>query len=113
MRSDSEIQKDVKEQLWWEPFLNVAEIGVLVQNGIVTLSGQVDSYLKKVTAERAVKKVAGVKAVAEELQVSIRPLFRRTDTEIAQAILHALQWHPAVQEDKIRFKVEDGAVTLE
>ena len=68
MKTDLEIQKDVVEQLKWEPFLNAAQIGVSVKNGIVTLSGQVDAYSKKILAEKAAKKVAGVKAIAEELQ---------------------------------------------
>lgn len=113
MRSDTQIQKDVMEQLKWEPFLNAAQIGVAVQNGIVTLSGQVDSYAKKVTAENAAKKVAGVKAIAEDLQISVSPSFNTTDTEIAQAVLDALKWHSAVQEEKIKVRVENGHVRLE
>lgn len=113
MRSDTQIQKDVMEQLKWEPFLNSAEIGVAVKNGIVTLSGQVDSYAKKMTAEKATKKVAGVKAIAEDIQISISPLFNTTDTEIAEAVLNALKWHSAVQEDKIKIRVENGNVRLE
>lgn len=113
MRSDTEIKNDVQEQLNWEPLLNAAEIGVAVKKGIVTLSGQVDSYLKKVTAERTVKKVMGVKAVAEDLQVGPSSLYKRTDTEIAEVILDTIKWHLAIQEDKIKFEVENGIVTLE
>jgi osmotically-inducible protein OsmY len=113
MRSDTQIQKDVMEQLKWEPFLNAAEIGVAVKNGIVTLSGQVDSYSKKITAEKATKKVAGVKAIAEDIQINVSPFFNTTDTEIAEAVLNALKWHSAVQEEKIKIKVENGNVRLD
>jgi osmotically-inducible protein OsmY len=113
MKSDLQIQKDVIEELRWEPFLNSSEIGVAVKNGIVTLSGQVDSYSKKLFAEKAAKKVAGVKAVAEDIQVGILPGSRKTDTEIAEAVLNALKWHSAIQDEKIKIKVENGNVKLE
>lgn len=67
MKTDIQIQKDVMEQIKWEALLNAAEIGVSVKNGVVTLSGHVDSYFKKTAAEKAVKKVGGVKAVAEDI----------------------------------------------
>jgi osmotically-inducible protein OsmY len=113
MKNDTQIQKDVMEELRWEPFLSASEIGVAVKNGIVTLSGKVDTYSKKLLAERATKRVGGVKAVAEDIQVGISPAFRKTDTEIAEAVLNALKWHTAVQEEKIKIKVEDGNVKLE
>jgi osmotically-inducible protein OsmY len=113
MKSDIEIQKDVMEEIKWEPFLNASEIGVAVKNGIVTLTGMVDNYSKKASAEKAAKRVVGVKAVAEEIQVGISPSFKKTDTEIAEAVLNALKWHTAVQEEKIKINVEDGIVKLE
>jgi osmotically-inducible protein OsmY len=113
MKSDIQIQEDVMEELKWEPFLNASEIGVAVKNGIVTLSGQVDSYSKKLTAENAAKKIAGVKAIAEDIQIGVSPAYNKTDTEIAEAVLYALKWHSAVQEEKIKIKVEDGNVKLE
>jgi osmotically-inducible protein OsmY len=113
MKSDIEIQKDVMDQLMWEPILNAAEIGVAVNNGIVTLSGIVDNYSKKMAAEHAAKKVAGVKAVAEDIQVGISPEFRKTDTEIAEAVVYALKWNISVPDEKIKTKVEDGIVSLE
>jgi osmotically-inducible protein OsmY len=112
MKSDNQIQNDVMAQLKWEPFLNASEIGVAVRNGIVTLSGQVDSYYKKRSAEEAVKKVSGVKAIAEDIQIGVSPAYSKTDTEIAEAILIALKWHTAIQEEKIKVKVDDGNVTL-
>jgi len=113
MKNDLQIQKDVIEELRWEPFLNSSEIGVAVKNGVVTLSGQVDSYSKKIIAEKVAKNVSGVKAVAENIQVGILPGFRKTDTEIAEAVLNALKWHSAIQEEKIKIKVENGNVRLE
>lgn len=113
MKSDIEIQKDVIEQLKWEPFLNAAQIGVSVKNGIVTLSGQVDTYSKKMLAEKAAKKVAGVKAIAEDIQVGISPSYKRSDAEIAEAVVNALKWHTMIPEDKIKVSVEEGNVKLE
>jgi osmotically-inducible protein OsmY len=113
MKTDAQIQKDVMAQLHWEPVLNAAEIGVAVKDGIVTLSGIVDTYTKKLAAERAAKGIAGVRAVAEDIQVGVSPYFRRTDTEIAEAVLNALKWHTSVNESKIKVKVDEGVVTLE
>ncbi len=113
MRSDAQIQTDVMDQLKWEPFLKASEIGVAVKNGIVTLSGQVDSYSKKLAAENAAKKIKGVKAIAEDIQIGVSPAYRKTDTEIAEAVVNALKWHAAVQQEKVKIKVEDGFVRLE
>jgi osmotically-inducible protein OsmY len=113
MKSDIQIQKDVVAQLGWEPWLNAAEIGVSVKDGVVTLTGIVDTYAKKLTAERAAKAIAGVKAVAENIQVGVSPNFRKTDTEIAEAVVNALKWHSAMIENKIKIKVEEGIVTME
>lgn len=113
MKTDVQIQKDVMDEIKWDPFLSVTEIGVSVKNGIVTLSGNVNSYTKKIAAEKAAKRVSGVKIVAEDINVGISPDYRKTDTEIAEAVLNALKWHSAVQEEKIKIKVEDGIVKLE
>jgi len=113
MKTDMEIQKDVIDQLKWEPFLNASQIGVAVKNGIVTLSGQVDTYSKKVLAEKTVKKVSGVKAIAEDIQVGLSPAYKKSDTEVAEAVVNALRWHTMIPEDKIKVSVEDGNVKLE
>lgn len=113
MKTDNQIQQDVMDQLKWEPYLNAAQIGVAVKNGIVTLSGQVDTYSKKLIAENAAKKISGVKAIAEDIQIGVSPAYNKTDAEIAEAVLNALKWHTAVQEEKIKVKVEDGYVRLE
>lgn len=113
MKTDSQIQKDVIDQLGWEPMLHASEIGVAVKDGIVTLSGIVDTFTKKIEVEKAAKKVSGVKAIALDIQVGVSPIFKRTDGEIAEIVLNALKLHTAVQEDRIKIKVEDCIVTLE
>jgi len=113
MKTDLEIKNDVIEELKWEPFLNAAQIGVTVKGGIVTLSGTVDAYSKKLAAEKAVKKVSGVKAVAEDLEVVLPGSNVRNDTDIAEAVVNALKWHSAVRDHKITVKVESGIVTLD
>lgn len=113
MKSDSQIQKDVMEELKWQPYLSASEIGVAVKNGVVTLSGLVDSYSKKLAAENIAKKVSGVKAVAEDIQIGISLADRKTDAEVAEAVVNALKWHSAVQEEKIKIRVEDGIVRLD
>ena len=91
MESDIQIQKDVIDQLEWAPFINASEIGVAVKNGVVTLSGQVDSSAKKLAAENAAKKVAGVRAIAEEIQIGVSPPYNKTAAEIAEEVLCALE----------------------
>lgn len=113
MKTDTEIQKDVMDELKWEPILNASEIGVAVKNGIVTLSGTIDSYFKKDEAENAAKRVAGVKAVASDIEITSLFSPPKTDTEIARTIADALKYNSAVNEDKIKIKVDNGWVTLE
>lgn len=113
MRTDLEIQKDLVSQLAWEPFLKSSQIGISVKEGVVTLSGQVDSFAQKLHAEKAVFKVAGVRALAEDIHIGVSPAFKKTDAEIAASVLNALTWHSAVPQELIRVKVEDGIVTLE
>jgi len=113
MKTDLEIQKNVMDELSWELLLNANEIGVAVKDGIVTLTGTVDSYNKKMLAEKATKKVAGVKAVAEEIEVRLSDRGKKTDADIAQALLNALKWHSLIPVEKIKVKVENGWVTLE
>jgi len=113
MKSNEVLQKDVQDSIKWEPLLNAAEIGVTVKDGMVTLTGTVDTYEKKEEAERAAKKVAGVKAVVEEIKVqSFSVLTKKTDGEIAAEVLNALKWSWQIPNDKIQVKVENGWVTL-
>jgi osmotically-inducible protein OsmY len=113
MKTDLDIQQDVMAELLWEPGLRVAEIGASVKNGVVILSGIVDSYYKKVLAEKAAKKVAGVKAVAEEIEVRVPGSRKVSDLDIAEAVINSLKWNSTVVEEAINVKVEKGAVTLE
>jgi osmotically-inducible protein OsmY len=113
MKTDSEIQKNVMDELTWEPSLNASEIGVAVKDGVVTLSGTVDSYGKKLSAERATKKVIGVRAVAEDIEVKLAGVGKRTDGEVAAAVLNALKWDYSVPDDKLKVRVENGWVTID
>jgi len=113
MKTDLEIQKDVMDELKWEPLLNASEIGVSVKDGVVTLSGKLDSFYKKVRAEKAAKRVQGVRAVAEDIEIKLEDSIKKTDAEIAQAVLDALKWHSAIQEDRLKVTVDNGIVTVE
>lgn len=113
MKTDSEIQSDVQEELKWEPYIKSSQIGVAVHNGIVTLTGTVDSYSKKISAEDAVMRVLGVRALANDIEVKIWGDFKRNDTEIAEAVVNALKWDTSLDENRFRIKVKDGWVTLE
>ncbi|PSL31612.1 BON domain-containing protein [Dyadobacter jiangsuensis] len=112
MKTDFEIQKDVIEQLRWEPALAAAEIGVSVKDGIVTLSGTIDSYPKKLAAEKGARKVSAVKAVIENLEVHLPTNKQKSDQQIADQVLNALRWHTAVADEKLKVTVEHGFVTL-
>jgi len=105
MKTDYEIQRDVMDELKWQPILNATEIGVAVKNGIVTLTGTVNSYAKKLAAEKAAKIVLGVKAVVEDIKVKFFSTFQKTDIEIAEAVLNSLKWDSSVREEKVKIKV--------
>jgi osmotically-inducible protein OsmY len=113
MRSDSEIQKDVTEELKWEPSLRDDDIAIGVRDGVVTLAGFVDSYTEKWTAERVASRVKGVRAIANDLEVKLPSSSQRPDPEIAHAALDALKWNISVPTDRIKVKVEKGWLTLE
>lgn len=112
MRTDSEIKLDVQDELAWEPSIDETKIGVAVDEGVVTLSGELDSYTNKITAEKAAKRVKGVKAVAEDIVVRYTSNLEKTDTAIAKAVLNALNWHSSVPDNNIMIKVEKGWVYL-
>ena len=113
MKTNQDLQKDVQDAIKWEPLLNAAEIGVTAKDGVITLTGTVNSYGKKLEAENAAKNVAGVKAVAEEIVIKYGDYGKKSDTEIANEVLNAWKWNWEVPEDKIKVKVENGLVTLE
>jgi osmotically-inducible protein OsmY len=108
------LQHDVLDELEWEPSVDAAHIGVAAtQPGVITLTGTVATYVEKIAAERAAKRVAGVRAVANDIQVQPVGSYRRNDTDLAQAVLRALEWDIAVPDEKIKARVDDGWVTLE
>ncbi|HEV3444755.1 MAG TPA: BON domain-containing protein [Gemmataceae bacterium] len=111
--TDSELQRQVMEELRWEPSVNAAHIGVAVKGGIVTLTGHVPSLAEKFAAEQAAKRVQGVRAVANELDVKLPGDSRRTDEDIARAAVFALQSNTLVPADKIKFAVTEGWIKLE
>jgi osmotically-inducible protein OsmY len=112
MRLDSSLQADVMDELKWEPSLRASEIGVAVKDGVVTLSGYVDNYAMKLAAEKAVKRVKGVRVVAQEITVK-SGADRTTDEDIAHAIVNAFKWHSEIPEDTVKVRVQQGWVTLE
>jgi osmotically-inducible protein OsmY len=114
MKTNAELQKDVQDAIKWEPLLNEAEIGVIVKDGVVTLTGTVDSYSKKIEAEAAAKNVAGIKAVVEKIEIKFSSNWaKKDDNEIATEVINALKWNWQVPSDKLKVKVEKGWVTLD
>lgn len=109
-RTDQEIQKDVLAELNWDAQVQPNEIGVSVKDGVVTLTGWVDSYLKKWSAEDAAHRVSGVKAVANDIEVKLAT--ERTDADIAGAAVNAVKWDALIPDDKIHVTVSKGWVTL-
>ena len=112
MKTDAQLKQDVVAELVNDPSANATRVGVEVVDGIVTLSGHVDSYGEKWHAERAAQRVAGVKALAVELDVVVPEAAAPTDTDIARSAEHALQWVSYVPKDALAIKVEQGQVTL-
>jgi osmotically-inducible protein OsmY len=112
MKTDAQIQKDVMDELKWDPSVTHEHIGVAVNDGIVTLSGHVPTYFEKSAAQKATHRVEGVKAVAEQIEVRYPGSYVRDDEEIAKAILGALKWSVQVPEERIQVRVSKGWVTL-
>jgi osmotically-inducible protein OsmY len=110
-RSDSAIRDDVQVELKWDPKITSSDIGVAVKDGVVTLTGYVSSYWEKEAAEKASKRVYGVRGVANDLQIKLG--FTRTDPEIARDAVHALEGHVGIPSEKIKATVKNGWVTLE
>jgi osmotically-inducible protein OsmY len=110
IRTDEEIQRDVLAELKWDAQVQPNEIGVSVKDGVVILSGWVDSFLKKWAAEEAAHRVPGVKAVANDIEVRLPS--ERTDADVAAAVIRALEWDAGIPSDKIEVTVSKGWVTL-
>lgn len=111
--TDENIQQKVLLELKWDSRLQPNEIGVAVKDGVVTLTGYVDTYLKKLAAKEAALRVQGVKAVANDIQVRLPGMSERTDTDLARAAREALQWDIEVPSDRVKITVSNGWVTLE
>ena len=108
MKSDSELKKDVLAELAWDPLVPEARVGVSVNDGVVTLTGHLDSYSEKIATRRAVERVSGLKALAMEIDVIPLGVHQRSDTEIATAVEHALSWNTSVPQGRVRVVVEKG-----
>jgi osmotically-inducible protein OsmY len=112
VKTDEQIRQDVLFELRWDPKITSSDvIAIAVKDGVVTLSGYVESYWQKDAAEKAVKRVYGVRAIANDLEVKLSSM--RTDPEIARDVVHELESHISIPADKIKATVKNGWVTLE
>lgn len=112
MKSDPELLIEVQNSIKWEPLLTAAKIGVTCAEGVVTLTGTVDKYAKKVEAGKAAMNVPGIKAVTDEILVNFGMRGKKNDPDIAASVANALKWNWQVPNDKVKVKVQDGWVTL-
>jgi osmotically-inducible protein OsmY len=112
MKTDTQLRNDIQAELNWAPDVKTSDIGVIVKDGVVTLTGHLASYAEKYAVERAVQRVHGVKALAIELNVKLPFDNQRTDADIAMAAERALEWNVLVPDDKIHPMVEKGWLTL-
>jgi osmotically-inducible protein OsmY len=112
-KTDTQIHHDVLEELKWDSRVDETEVGVQVDTGVITLTGTVSSWAKRMAAQEAARRVIGVLDVANDIKVKVPGGLTRTDTEIAQAVRQALEWDVLVPEEKISSTVSDGWVTLD
>ncbi|WP_422014906.1 BON domain-containing protein [Roseateles sp.] len=112
MKTDAQLQQDVMAELTWEPSVHAAQIGVQVKHGVVTLAGEVGSYVEKWNAERAAERVHGVKALAIEMTVALPEFGKRSDADIAQSAQNILGWTSSLPADAVKVMVEGGWLTL-
>ena len=113
MTINIDLRRTVLDELEWEPSIDAADIAVTVHDGVVTLTGFVPSYAEKLKAEQVVKRIRGVKGVANDIEVRLRGQSERTDTDIARAAVDALKWRTSVPGDEIKVSVTKGWITLE
>jgi osmotically-inducible protein OsmY len=106
MKTDTQLKADVSAELEWNPAIHAAAIGVGVKDGLVTLTGHLTTFAEKHSVERAVRRVAGVRGIAINLE------HKRSDAEIAEAAIQAMRWHSLVPDDRVNVEVENGWVTL-
>lgn len=111
-RKDSDIQKDILNELKWEPSVKETDIGVIVKEGAVTLTGFVPSYMDKLSAMRATKRISGVRAIADEIEVRLPAQMEGSDEEIALRIAHIFDWSSYISAEDIKAEVRKGIVTL-
>ena len=110
--TDITLRQNILDELEFEPSIDAAHIGVAVEDGIVTLTGHVSSYWEKTTAENVVKRIKGVKGIAEEIEVRLVGLKGTADDEIAKRAVNAVTWNVSIPRDKVQVKVQDGWITL-
>lgn len=113
MKSDADLKKDVIAELAWDPAVESTAIGVAVKDGVVTLTGHLDTYAGKHAAERALRRVAGVQAIALEIDVKLAPGHQRNDTDIAASAAETLRWNTVVPIESVRLTVDHGWLTLQ
>ncbi len=112
MKTDSQLKQDVTAELQWDAEIDEAKIGVAVSNGAVTLSGHIPTYLQKLAAKQAVKRVSGVTAVVDHIDVLLESLHRTTDEGLAERIANVLRWNVSVPGSGIQAEIKNGIVTL-
>ena len=112
MKTDSQLQLDVMEELKWEPGIDHERIGVTATNGVISLSGTIRSYAEKLLAEKTVRRVKGVRAVAEDLQVRYDWMPKTSDADIAKRVADIFEWNALIPRNRIEVTVEDGIVKL-
>jgi osmotically-inducible protein OsmY len=112
MLNDTVLKESVLAELLWEPRVSAAHIGVTARDGVITLMGHVQTYAEKHAAEAAVRRVRGVKAIAEEIEVKLSFDVKRTDEDIAAAIVSRMAWDSTIPKDSVKATVQDGWVTL-
>ena len=112
MKTDAQLKADVTDELAWDPAINATHVGVMVQDGVVTLAGHLDSFAEKHAIERAVRRVAGVRGIALDLEVRLASEHQRSDSDIAKAATAALELNSLVPQGKIKVEVENGWITL-
>jgi osmotically-inducible protein OsmY len=112
VKTDALIQADVISELKWDPSVDTRKIGVSVRDGIVTLNGNVNSFVEKLSAERVAGRVAGVRAIAQEIKVVLPQSYEHDDSDIAEAVVNALEWNVMVPHDRVKVTVQDGMVIL-
>jgi osmotically-inducible protein OsmY len=111
-RTDEEMRRDILDELEWDARVQPNEIGVTVKDGIITLTGRVDSYLKKMAAADAARRVRGIRAVVNDIEVRLPGSAERTDPDLAAAVINALRWDAEIPADKLDVTVSQGWVTL-